>query len=401
MPGRQTSFRRDSPATAGTLFSLIRENAGSTRQQLARATGLAPSTVSLRVDALIAAGLIEESGHIKSTGGRQPRLLRVRADSGCVVAVSLGTHHASVLVCDLDGTPHARAELSVDARQGPRAVLTDVWNAIQALLDGNHVSAESVRGVALGIAAPINPRTGAVSSSAQLPGWDHIDLFALFREVTGHRVIIENDANLLAISEQRLAEDAGDNLLAIKVGSRIGSGIISNGVLHRGESGAGGEFSHAPTRGVATIECNCGLANCLESVAGGSAIIARLRTEGYDLVSTSDLLAFARNGDVRVTEVLREAGTLVGETLAEVVNFINPRLVVFGGSLSVVQVFVAAVRGVLFQRCMPAVTEVLDVRLGAGGPDAEVMGASHLLLDMLLSVDEIDHLLSKGSPRVI
>ncbi|WP_245633995.1 ROK family protein, partial [Amycolatopsis jejuensis] len=105
------------------------------------------------------------------------------------------------------------------------------------------------------------------------------------------------------------------------------------------------------------IHCWCGTPDCLESVAGGAAVVARLQGEGYDVGGTGDLVALASAGDARVIALLREAGGLIGEVLSYVVNFLNPDLVTFGGQLSVVQPFVAAIRGAVFQQCLPVVTD--------------------------------------------
>lgn len=389
--------RTEPPASAGAIFGLILHGVAVTRGAIARHTDLAASTVSLRVDTLIERGLIEESGLDASSGGRHARILRVRGSAGTVVAASLGTHHLKVLVADLVGAPLAVRDLPLDASRGPRAIVGEIWQHTLDAFEETGIPLSSLRGLAFGVPAPVDSRKGSVSSSAQLPGWDQANLYTLLREHTSVPIILENDANLLAVAEFKLADPTVRHLLAVKVGSRIGSGIISNGLLNQGASGAAGEISHTPTAGTSAIHCSCGVDNCLESVAGGSAIIARLRLAGHDVSSTADLIELASIGDPITLGILRESGQLVGEVLASVVNFINPNAVVFGGSLSAANSFVAAVRGVLFQRCLPVVTDVLDVREGGAGPDAEVHGAIQLILETILTAEEIDRSIASGT----
>lgn len=392
--------RTDPPASAGGIFEIIRIGDAQTRGAIARRTGLAPSTVSQRVEALISDGLVEEYGRDESSGGRQPRLLRVNGGAGAVVAATIGTRHLTLVVADLIGSTLSTADLPIDVADGPQAVVDQVWREIDRAFDSLGMGLDLLRGITLGVPAPVESRIGTVSSSAQLPGWYQANLRELMTAHTSVPLLIENDANLLAAAEFSLADPGVNDLLAVKVGSRIGSGIVSDGKLHRGASGAGGEISHTPTGGVSIIQCWCGTENCLESVASGAATVARLQQAGHDVHSTLDLVERSRAGDPLTVALLRDSGVLVGEVLAGVVNFFNPKTVVFGGSLSAAGPFVAAVRGVLFQRCLPVVTEILDVREGGAGPDAEARGGVQLILEEILTVEAIDRAIAlKRSPQ--
>ena len=392
--------RSDPPSSVGGVFEIIRTGTGQTRGAIARRTGLAPSTVSQRVEALISDGLVEEHGHDDSSGGRQARLLRVNGAAGAVAAATIGTHHLTLVVADLVGTALSKADIPIDVADGPQVVIDRIWQEVRGAFEALHLDLDLLRGLTLGVPAPVESRIGTVSSSAQLPGWYQANLRRLMTAHTSVPLLIENDANLLAAAEFALADPGVEDLLAVKVGSRIGSGIVSGGRLHRGASGAGGEISHTPTGGVSVIQCWCGTQNCLESVASGAATVAQLQRDGHDVRSTFDLVERSRDGDPRTIALLRDSGLLVGEVLAGVVNFINPRTVVFGGSLSAAGPFVAAVRGVLFQRCLPVVTEVLDVHEGTAGPDGEAWGGVQLILEEVLTAEAVDRAVAlKRSPQ--
>jgi predicted NBD/HSP70 family sugar kinase len=224
-----------------------------------------------------------------------------------------------------------------------------------------------------------------------MPTWHNADLSALLGAHTDVPVLIENDANLLALAESALpARSAADHLLAVKLGSRIGCGVITSGRLHRGVSGAAGEISHTPVEGESTISCVCGVPNCLESVASGGAIIELLRRSGYDISSTSDLVALARSGDPVVTSAIREAGSRIGAVLSAIVNFLNPREVVLGGTMSTSPQLVAAIRAELFQRCLPLVADDLEVRAVQDAATGGIRGAISLALDEALSPARIN-----------
>ncbi|MFI0420958.1 ROK family protein [Spongiactinospora sp. 9N601] len=397
MTDRQRSPRIEPPASIGSVFDLIRRGTANTRREISRHTALAPSTVSLRVDSLIAAGLVEETTSGRATGGRQPRSLRVRGDAGAVVSVALGTHHFRLAIADLVGRLLQVTECPIDVTLGPGAAMRAIWERTLIALGDARIDVGSVRGMTLGVPAPIDSRLGTVTSSAQLPGWDQQNLYDLIKQHTELPVAIENDANLLALGEFRTVAPGLRHMLGIKVGSRIGSGVVVDGRLYPGASGAAGEVSHSRSSGRSAIHCWCGTPDCLESVAGGAAVVARLRQEGYDIGETTDLVTLASAGDARTIELLREAGGLIGEVLSYVVNFLNPDLITFGGQLSVVPPFVAAIRGAVFQQCLPVVTDALDVRVGTAGADAEILGGVDLILDRTLHVDAIDKLVASGS----
>jgi predicted NBD/HSP70 family sugar kinase len=386
--------RTEPPASLGEIFTLVRQGK-RTRGEIARATGLAPSTVSLRVEALIQAGLLEERTGEAATGGRRARELQVRARAGVVAAATLGSTHLRVMLADLSATVLHDVEAPVDVSVGPEVVVEEIWRRVADGLAATGLEPDALRGLALGVPAPVDSRAGAIAPSVQLPGWDQVRVYELLGAYTEALLLVENDANLLAVAEAELAGPAVEHLLAVKVGSRIGSGIISAGVLHQGASGAAGEISHTPTGGTSAIPCSCGTDDCLESVASGSAVAARLRAAGRDVPGTAALLELARIGDPQVVAELREAGQRVGEVLAEVVNFLNPHAVAFGGVLATSAPFVAAVRGVLFQRCLPIVSAVLDVREGRGGPSAEALGGVRLILERILTADAVDKLVAE------
>ncbi|WP_159794542.1 ROK family transcriptional regulator [Puerhibacterium puerhi] len=390
--------RVDAPASPGAIFNLVRQGI-DTRGAIARATGLAASTVSQRVETLLQEGFLEERSGAAPTGGRRARELRVRGDAGVVAAATLGANHARVLLANLSGVPLSDAEAALDVAAGPEAVVAEVWTRIRDALTAVGKAPDDLRGIALGLPAPVDSRTGSVASSVQLPGWDLVAVYELLGAHTQVPALVENDANLLAVAEASLADRGAQHLLAVKIGSRIGSGFISGGTLHQGASGAAGEISHTPTSLTSLIPCSCGTENCLESVASGSAIAARLRAEGRDVRGTADLLELASAGDYEVISALRDAGRLVGEVLAEIVNFLNPHAVVFGGALSAAAPFVAAVRGTLFQRCLPVVTAVLDVRVGRAGRSAEALGGVKLVLERTFTPEAVDQAIARRRSR--
>jgi predicted NBD/HSP70 family sugar kinase len=380
------------PGSVGDVFRLIRAGVGTSRSSLARISGLAPSTISLRVDALVRLGLVSEGGNDRSRGGRRARLLEVAASAGFVAGMDVGAHHVQLALADLTGALLVVEGIPVAIEQGPDAATEYLWQALTGLIVRSGLDPELLLGLAVGLPAPIESTTGRVVLPSFMPSWHNADLPGLFSRYTDIPVLIENDANLLALAERSETHAELDQLLAVKLGTRIGCGIISAGRLHRGVGGAAGEISHTSVEGESTIPCVCGTPHCLESVASGGAIAARLARQGYDVRTAADVVELGRAGDADVVEVLRNAGTLIGGVLATIVNFFNPRDVVLGGTMSASSPLVAAIRAELFQRCLPLVTEDLDVRAARRPNDAGVRGACSLILEEVLAPSRIDRL---------
>lgn len=387
------------PGSLGAMLRAIRCGEACSRSALAKATGLAPSTVAIRVETLIRLGLVEEHGGEASRGGRRARRLRLVGAAGSVAAVDIGAHPVSVGIADLNG--HLLAERTAPSTEtDPAAFAARLWSQIAEL--SATVGAPPLRGIGIGAPAPIEHPSGRIVHPSFMPSWDRVDLPALFADHTDAPVLVENDANLTA-----LAEIAGDpfgaprHLLAVKLGSRIGCGVVSDGRLHRGQGGAAGEVSHTPVAGVSTISCVCGVPNCLESVASGGALVARLRAEGYKVQTPSEVVDLGRTGDPRASEVLREAGASIGGVLASIVNFFNPGDVVLGGAMSASAPLVAAIRGELFSRCLPIAADDLDVRAAHDPEGAGIRGAIYLIIEEVLSAARVETLaaaLPAGEP---
>ncbi|XAS67646.1 ROK family protein [Micrococcaceae bacterium Sec5.7] len=380
------------PGSVGDIFRLIRQGVATSRSSIARLTGLAPSTVSLRVDLLGEMGLVMERGNERSNGGRRARHLRVTAGSGVVAAADVGVHHARIAISDMTGRLLAVEEEALNTEDGPAVTVECLWARFQRVLDRAGKTEEDMRGIAIGLPAPIEHPTSKVILPTFLPSWHKADLPRLFRVHTGLPVLIENDANLVALAECAATDNRPDHLLAVKLGTRIGCGIISAGHLHRGAAGAAGEISHISVAGTSAISCSCPEENCLESVASGGALVARLASKGFKVAGTADVVELGRNGEVQAVEALREAGTHIGSVLSSIVNFFSPQEVVLGGAMSASAPLVAALRAELFRKCLPLVADVLTVRTSNHPADAGVIGATYLILEELLAPARIEKL---------
>lgn len=371
--------------TPGDILNLVRLGVATSRSDLARITGLAASTVSLRVEGLLAHGYLEESSARASGRGRRPRVLRVRADSAMVGVADLGSHHAVVGVMDPRGRLVETATRTLRIDDGPSVVVPWVHDAIRELAAAGPGTDQRLQGIALGLPGPIEAGAGRVVSPSRMPGWNGVDVKTMLEDQAGVPVLVENDANLMAVGEYTLLDADVRHMIFLKAGSGMGCGVVASGELHRGARGAAGDISHVRVAGAPDITCSCGRIGCLEVVASGAALVRSLREQGFDITETAQVLHLVDSSDPAAARLLRAAGRATGEVLAAVVNFFNPQVLVIGGLLSHAEPFVAAIRSTLYDLCLPMATERLDISGTKAGVHAGVLGAGTLLLEHLFS----------------
>ncbi|GGV39587.1 transcriptional regulator [Actinomadura cremea] len=381
--------RDDGPAG---LLRLVATGQAESRAELARLSGLAASSVSLRVEQLLDAGLFAEEGAGASRGGRRPRRLRLARAAGVFLVADLGAHHARLAVADLAGTPLALGDLTCDIAVGPERTLADVIDALRALAREHDLGDVPVRGVGIGLPGPVDPATGQVVSPSRMPGWNDFPVREFVTATAGVPALVENDANLMAVGEHRQSRPDSDNLMVIKLGSGIGCGVIVDGRLHRGR-GAAGDISHVRILSEATVDCSCGHPDCLEAHASGAALAAALAEQDIVLDHPAQIVDLVADGVPQATSAVRTAGRLIGDVLTALVNFFNPDALIIGGSLSNAEPLVATIRGVIYERCLPLATRNLEIDTSTAGRDASILGAGHLLLDA--SDDWIDRALER------
>ncbi|GAA4658414.1 MULTISPECIES: ROK family transcriptional regulator [Amycolatopsis] len=368
------------PAPAATdLLWLITSGRATSRMELARVLGLPQSTVSLRVQALLSAGVLTESGEGRSQGGRRPRLLAVRPEFGHVWTAEFGSSHVRVGALDLGGNLLCTTEAPITIDAHPDTVLAEFAATVHDLARRSDVPGRWL-GVGVGLPGPVDYAAGTVTLPARMPGWRGYPVRAALQRHFTQPVVVDNDANLMALGAARLGPP-GETLVVVKAGTGIGSGLIVEGRLHRGRGGVAGDISHVRVAAGEENPCSCGNRGCLETVASGAALIRQLREAGVELASAAEVMAAAENAHPEVTPAVRRAGLLLGEVLATVVNFANPDAVLLGGALSGAEAFVAAVRGALYERCLPLATRELRIDRVRTGADTALVGAGALTLE--------------------
>lgn len=296
------------------------------------------------------------------------------------------------------------------ADEGREGILAALVEAATAVIARAHELDVTVAGVALGTPGVVDRQTGRVKYDvANLPDWKGVDLRGLLEGRLKRPAVVDNDGNAAAFAEARFGAGAGaPTCVMATVGTGIGGGAVVDGVLLRGDLGAGMELGHVP-RVDGGRECGCGKQGCLEAYAGGRAMreqwIERLRAgEGrapgdldvgdLDTRTLRDLIDRSNVGDALATEILERGAVHLGIGLTAALHLLNPSVLVLGGGVvDGVEWYAATVEATLRDRALAKALDGLSIRRATFGNRAGVIGA------LALAADEFDR--HATTPEVI
>ena len=376
---------------ASELFQFLRDGEPRTRAELAQLTGLARSTISLRIDELLEHGLVKPVGEAVSTGGRPPAQIALNPGARVVVAADLGATHGRVAITDLSGRVLQSVLEDLVIANGPEVVLDWLVLTINRLMVECDRPISDLVAVGIGLPGPVEHESGRPTNPPIMPGWDGYDVPAHIRRTFSVPILVDNDVNIMALGERAIGWPNADNIISVKVSTGIGSGIIGGGVLQRGAQGIAGDIGHIKISRGDGIICKCGKEGCLEAVAGSPAIIADLRAIGRDITTVAELVALVKSGDISAIQAVRQAGRDIGEVLTVCVSIINPSVITIGGALAQAgEHIIAGVREVVYSRSAPFAAEHLSIVQSRAGEMAGVAGASIMAVEHALSPEGID-----------
>ena len=318
------------------VLNYIREREPISRAEIAREADLQRSTISAIVEALAAEGLVEEVGEGESTGGRRPTLLRLRTKEAIAIGVAITPTRTTVATSDLAGRIVEQTEFLTDPN--PEQTLAEV---IAVAREFSARNAGSIEAVGVSLPGLVDPSTG---TAVYVPyfKWRDIPIARTISSALGLPVIIDNDANAVALAElwfgRPEVSDARDFILVL-VAEGVGTGIIFDGQVYRGQRGAAGEFGHMVIGTNAPVPCSCGSRDCWEAFSSERAAIARYVelagvNRGAPPFGFRELVDAALLGEAEARGALVETARCLGVGISNLVVGFSPEAVVVGGEIA-------------------------------------------------------------------
>lgn len=319
------------------VLNYVRDRAPISRAEIARETELHRSTVSVITDELLADGLIIGIGAGDSTGGRKPTLYRLKTDVPVAIGIDLTPRITTIAVADLAGNLLEKESFSTSP---------DIEFMTEQIVERakRFAAKHSEYGLDIGMSVPglVDQKLGKIFHIPYFD-WRDWDICQRLESETGLSVTVENDANATALAELWFGQEKvrkTDTFVMVLIGEGIGTGIIFDGQVYRGEKGAGGEFGHMIAGDNAPVDCSCGSRECWEAYASEKAIIARYKRllEQDDLkqngMEISAIVELAVNGEKHAAEALKETAKYLGNGISNLIVGLSPQVVVVSGPIT-------------------------------------------------------------------
>lgn len=314
-----------------TVYELIKSGSPLSRAAIAKRTGMSATTVSRIVGELTEQGLVEEFEQLSGGLGRKAAMLRPVSASVLAIGVELDRHRISVGLLDVSGrllasrTERRKAGECVDDTLSAIAgIITGIMNAENARLD-------RIAGIGVGLPGIVDHETGTVLFSVQL-GWRNVKLAERLKALTGHKTAVDNELKVKALAEHLQGAASGSRKTALLgFGSGVGSALIIEGEIYRGESNSAGEIGHTTIDPNGTM-CECGKAGCLQTYITTSSLLQEAN-KIRAIESLEEIFEARTAGEMWANRLIRRALTYTAITINNVLCVYNPDVVILSGEL--------------------------------------------------------------------
>ncbi|WP_145136139.1 ROK family transcriptional regulator [Paenibacillus sp. Y412MC10] len=370
-----------------TVFELIRKHSPLSRAEIARLTGMSPTTVSRIVSELFQQDFMHEIEQTTTGVGRKAVMLHVNPGSVLSVGVEIDRSGIRIGIVDLDGKVVHSTQVTRDSRETPEATLERIASAIEELIQAEDIDRRKVVGIGVGLPGIVDYAGGSVVLSAQL-GWKQTDIAGELRRLTGFEVAVDNELKVRALAEHQYGSARGSSRsVLIGFGSGVGSSLIIDGEIYRGETNSAGEIGHTVVDPGGLL-CECGKVGCLQTYIAEASLVEQAN-KIKPIGSLEELFQARKDGEYWAASIVDRAMTFVAVTVSNIACVYNPDTVILTGKL--VESF-PEVRDFISDKCMDQfVWEPLrgtfQIVYSALESDGVVIGSGILAQNLFLDID--------------
>jgi predicted NBD/HSP70 family sugar kinase len=338
------------------VLKLIQQHEFISRKEISEITGLTQATITKITNALISQGLVVEKGtDAQAQGwGRKPIGLSINKEKHKIISVFLGRSVMRAAVCDLAGNILAKTEefKNMYIEQG-KAIEDEVIRFIDRVIEGSNVDTSNLLGIAIAAPGPINAKKGILLGApgsllkmSEAPfDWRNVNLAEIVRERFRVDVFTDNEANVSALGESWFGKGIGvSNFVLYSVGLGIGSGVIIDGMLYRGEDDVVSEIGHI-TIDYHGERCVCGNIGCLEMYGSFIKLVESYRLKrgipSGDVAKEDrmevireieDIFQKVKEGDTYAEAAVREISSILGIGAVSLANIFSPEMIIINGN---------------------------------------------------------------------
>ena len=309
--------------------------------------------------------------------------------NGLVFAADLGGTHLRSATVDANGQIHFRLKHNTPQEDSADEIVRCMVDAVQES-ERQKTANDQITAISVVVPGTVKVEEGLVVKCPNLRALDGFPLAKVLSEKLQRPAVLENDANAAAMGEMWLGAGRGHStIVCVTLGTGVGGGIILDGKLWRGVDGAAAEVGHMCVDPFGGVACGCGSRGCLEVYASATAIVRMAREASprhtnsilkMDNTLTSELIYKAGvNGDELALEVFRRMGVYLGIGIANLINIINPEMIVVGGGvMNGWKLFEKHMHQQVAERAFPLLADRVKIVRAECGDDAGLLGAAKL-----------------------
>ena len=309
-----------------------------------------------------------------------------------IFAVDLGGTHLRVATVDERGKIHFRSKQSTPQGTNPAQIVDAILKAVSDYKQETDSTSDSLNAISLVVPGTVNVKDGTVVKAPNLPCLDGFPLASTLTRELGVPAILENDANAAAVGEMWQGAARGcRTIICVTLGTGVGGGIILDGELWRGADGAAAEIGHMCVDPFGCVACTCGSRGCLEVFASATAIVRMTREASprypHSVLNTTtertaeSIFAAGLKGDELALEIFRRMGMYLGIGLANLINILNPEIIVIGGGVvNGWDLFQKHMMQQVEERAFPLLAARVKIERAKCGDDAGLLGAARLAI---------------------
>lgn len=345
---RGTNLPRVAEYNQVLVLDLIRRSPGTSRRELVGRTGLTMQTLSNICQRLLGAGLIRESGRVRSGMGAPRIVYEVEPTGGYSLGLHIDPARLSIVLLDLAGENVHGVMVPTPEAPGPSHIFDLIEEQVRILLAEADVSSELVTALGVATPGPLDVEHGSVVGPPLLPGWGHVHLREELEQRLGLSVVVEKDSTAAAIGEIWRSPRDAENLAFLYLGTGVSAGLVLEGRVLRG-SGSTAGLSHLGNIGHLTADpdgerCTCGGRGCVTVASLPAGIVETAISRGVlpAETETSDARAVEAalvelshraeaEKDTGATEILETAARGFARVGMQLANLLDLDTIVFGG----------------------------------------------------------------------
>lgn len=368
------------------------------RVELAELTGLTAATISNLVNELLSQGLVRENGIeqvISPRVGRPRMTLELNPDARYAIGVHIGIGEYHIVITNLTANIISSTIQKFEVCEPAETILHSIVDQINYLISQSGIDKNLIIGIGVGASGLVNVETGTNIYAPNLC-WENVPIREWISQEIGIPVAVDNNVRLMCLAEAMFGQGKAANVMAFvyaRVG--VGAGLFVDGKLFRGMTAGAGEIGHSIVIPNGGEKCSCGNYGCLETLVSQKAIIKSARrlaeTDPSGVMAqklancqSSEIecvFEAAKAGDNEILGMLSEKARYFGIALVNLINVINPNLIVLGGILGQgEEFFLPEIKKVVQENAFSHLGDQVEIIVSGFGQKTGVIGASALAL---------------------